>query len=415
MSCSRCCVTAAADHEGDEVKNVGDGLMFVFPSASDLVEGAVAVQQRLDARNRNATEPLAVRIGLATGDADAADDDYFGEAVVEAARLCAAADGGQILATETVQLLSRQRTDHEFVPLGARTYKGFDRPIPVCEVQWEPLGGRGLRSPAAGASAASAGRAVRRPCRRASRVDGRAEGGQWFGRAARAGERRSGDRQDDAADRLRRAQRTTAARSWCTGGVTRTCRFRTDRGARSSLISTSISLPPWMSIETSSRSCSAGAESQSSGMDADAARYILYNAVVETLARAASSAPVVVVLEDLHWADAPTVALARHVAQSTDEHGMLVATFREAELDTDHPLTAALAALHREQSVERLPLRGLDDLEVLDSTGNAGRPRDGSGRARVPRCPESRDRRESVLHHRDSSTPRRDGRHHATR
>src|SRR6516225_11222982 len=76
---------------GTEVKGTGDGLMVVFPSATAAVACAVAMQQALERRNRAAREPLLVRIGVSVGEAEPADGDYYGESVVEAARLCAAA------------------------------------------------------------------------------------------------------------------------------------------------------------------------------------------------------------------------------------------------------------------------------------------------------------------------------------
>lgn len=53
----------------------------------------MAMQQAVEARNRRAEEQLGVRIGVSLGDTTAEGDDHFGEPVVEAARLCAAAGG----------------------------------------------------------------------------------------------------------------------------------------------------------------------------------------------------------------------------------------------------------------------------------------------------------------------------------
>ena len=72
-------------------------------------------------------------------------------------------------------------------------------------------------------------------------------------------------------------------------------------------------------------------------------------------------------LDDLHWADAGTVDLLRHLLSVNRRLPVLiVGTFREAEVGPDDPLAAALAAFHRELGVTRLPLRGLDDNELLD-------------------------------------------------
>jgi class 3 adenylate cyclase len=90
---------------GREVKNTGDGLMIVFHGVGDALACAVSIQQRMERRNRRADQELAIRIGIAMGDATAEDGDYFGMPVVEAARLCDRAAGGQILTTELVRMV----------------------------------------------------------------------------------------------------------------------------------------------------------------------------------------------------------------------------------------------------------------------------------------------------------------------
>src|SRR5438093_4099334 len=59
---------------GREVKNLGDGLMVAFSSASSAVTCAVAMQQQIERRNRSADEQLAIRIGLSMGDATLEED-----------------------------------------------------------------------------------------------------------------------------------------------------------------------------------------------------------------------------------------------------------------------------------------------------------------------------------------------------
>jgi DNA-binding SARP family transcriptional activator len=109
--------------------------------------------------------------------------------------------------------------------------------------------------------------------------------------------------------------------------------------------------------------------------DPEADRYLLFAAVVDLLARAASDVPVVLVLEDLHWADLPTVQLLRYVAGAEASQQLLVvATYRDSDVSEDHPLAATLAALHRESGVERITLDGLrpDALgALLEATGHA--------------------------------------------
>ena len=86
-----------------------------------------------------------------------------------------------------------------------------------------------------------------------------------------------------------------------------------------------------------------------------------------TLASAAADRPLVVVLDDLHWADVASLALCGFVAARLKGTRLLVVgTYRPAELSRDHPLVPTLADLARQPLLGRIELRGLDREEVGD-------------------------------------------------
>src|SRR6476660_5352612 len=130
--------SALAEHGGREVKNLGDGLMVVFDGVASALDAAVAMQQAITARPAE-SEPFSITIGIAVGDAELEDDDYFGLPVVEAARLCAKAQGGEILTTEFVRMLARSRSTVELEPIGALQLKGLDEPVETYRVRWTPV------------------------------------------------------------------------------------------------------------------------------------------------------------------------------------------------------------------------------------------------------------------------------------
>jgi DNA-binding winged helix-turn-helix (wHTH) protein/tetratricopeptide (TPR) repeat protein len=103
-------------------------------------------------------------------------------------------------------------------------------------------------------------------------------------------------------------------------------------------------------------------------LESESARFAVYSSVVDVLdAVSARGGPALVVLDDLHWADVQTLALTRHlVGRALTTPVLLIGTFRDSDVDASHPLTALLAATHREPGITRLALRGLDDGEVLD-------------------------------------------------
>ncbi len=105
---------------------------------------------------------------------------------------------------------------------------------------------------------------------------------------------------------------------------------------------------------------------RSSATDPETERFVLYGCVADLLARASAEYPVLIVLDDLHWADRPSVQLLRHVA--TTEVALRVAvlgTFRDSEVAAGDPVADLVAAMHREGGALRVGLRGLTDLDVL--------------------------------------------------
>ena len=96
-------------------------------------------------------------------------------------------------------------------------------------------------------------------------------------------------------------------------------------------------------------------------------RRILFKSVVELLARSAASNPILLLFEDLHWADEGTLALLNHIARSISNLRLLiVGTFRDNEVDSAGPLAQTLDELHRIHVLERIGLRGLPQVAVAE-------------------------------------------------
>ncbi|MEX2627656.1 MAG: BTAD domain-containing putative transcriptional regulator [Ilumatobacteraceae bacterium] len=97
----------------------------------------------------------------------------------------------------------------------------------------------------------------------------------------------------------------------------------------------------------------------------EAERYLLFGAVVDLLGRV--PAPLLVVIDDLHWADRSSVQLLRHVISSPSVPDVLVVgTYRPTDVDHGAPLPSAIAELRQVGGVEFVSLGGLDDAELLD-------------------------------------------------
>ena len=114
----------------------------------------------------------------------------------------------------------------------------------------------------------------------------------------------------------------------------------------------------------------------------EAERHRLFEAVVDLLAASSDNAPLVLVLDDLHWADKPSLLLLRHLLRSvTPIRVLILATYRDTDLDRSHPLADVLGDLRRESGVTRLDLMGLDAQGCRAAHGERRRTRPGRAQA----------------------------------
>ena len=99
--------------------------------------------------------------------------------------------------------------------------------------------------------------------------------------------------------------------------------------------------------------------------DPEDERWRLYQAVTGFLRNASGVQPLLLVLEDLHWADRGTLDYLVHLSRNlAGARLLIVGTYRDVEVDRAHPLSATLAELRRASSFARIPLRGLTPDEV---------------------------------------------------
>jgi DNA-binding SARP family transcriptional activator len=101
------------------------------------------------------------------------------------------------------------------------------------------------------------------------------------------------------------------------------------------------------------------------GRATESERYVLFRAIEGLLSAASVDGTVLLVVEDLHWADPPTLKLLRSLLTSPRTWPLvLVSTCRTRDLDPEHPVRELLADLHREPQALRLDLSGLEGSEV---------------------------------------------------
>ncbi len=374
---------AVASSEGTEVKNLGDGIMVAFPAASTGLSCAVAMQRAVEAQSRDSGHPLGLRVGISGGEVTKEGDDYFGDPVIEAARLCARAEGGQILASQFVQVMAGRWGGQAIRQLGELELKGLAEPLETVEVGWEPLAEDG-----GGATVDEIPLPRRLGHRPGPGVIGRHLHLVTVEEAYKRVASHQGREVVLIAGEAGQGKTTLAAeaarRAHAEGAIVLLGRCDEELGvpyapfaealnhyvshAPEELLTAHVAAhgPELSRLTRALRSRVQGLAQPSEGADAETERYVLYAAVLGILAAACEERPVVLVLDDLQWADVASLQLLRHLVKEADPLQLLIlGTYRDTELSPTHPLAETLGALRREPGVGRITLKGLDDDEVV--------------------------------------------------
>jgi class 3 adenylate cyclase len=128
--------TSVGEHAGIEIDNQGDACFFAFTRARDAVAAAVSAQRALFEQRWPEGAAVRVRMGLHTGEPTAGEEGYVGLDVVRAARLGAAARGGQVLLSATTRALVERDLPAgvSLADAGPLALKSIDEPEPASEL-----------------------------------------------------------------------------------------------------------------------------------------------------------------------------------------------------------------------------------------------------------------------------------------
>nr|WP_096441155.1 BTAD domain-containing putative transcriptional regulator [Mycobacterium shigaense] len=374
-----------------KTRGEGDATFSVFDRPSAAAAAAFELQDAIGHEPWELREPMRVRVALHTGEVELRDGDYFGRAVNRAARLRSLADGGQILCSgATAELVIDSLPDDVLLTdLGMRKLKNLPRPEHVFELRLEASDDGPddpeateppMERPALPAVLIGAGPFVGRGSELEqlllawqTTLTGGAHtvliagepgvgktrlAGEWSQRAYGQGAVVLYGRCDeDLGAPYQPFAEALRSLVPCVGAG----RLRAVRGVEALL-------PLVPGLADVLPDLAAPARS-----DPDTERYALFDAVVAALEITSAAAPVVLILDDLHWAAKPTLLLLRHLLRFGDHARVqIVGTYRNTDLDRSHPLAATLADLHRDGTADRLNLGGLDEDDVTAYVAEAG-------------------------------------------
>src|ERR1700751_1842452 len=376
-----------------KTRGEGDATFSVFERPSAAAAAAIELQDAIVHEPWALREPMRIRVALHTGEAELRDGDYFGRAVNRAARLRSLRAGGQIRCSgATAELVIDSLSDDVVLnDLGMRQLRNLARPEHVFELRLEtadehpqqaspdepierpslppvlagpgPFVGRGLEL----GQLFSAWQTTLTGGTNAVLIAGEPGvgktrlAGEWSRQAYDQGALVIYGRCDeDLGAPYQPFAEALRSLVPCLG----TRRLRGLRGVEAllALVPGLTDLLPDLAAPTRA--------------DPDTERYALFDAVVALLEIASTGAPVVLVLDDLHWAAKPTLLLLRHLLRFGDRARVqIVGTYRSTDLDRSHPLAAMLADLHRgagSGTANRLTLSGLDEDDVTAYVTEAG-------------------------------------------
>ncbi|BCP09863.1 hypothetical protein MINTM020_19610 [Mycobacterium paraintracellulare] len=373
-----------------KTRGEGDATFSVFERPSAAASAAVELQDAIAHEPWALRQPIRVRVALHTGEVELRDGDYFGRAVNRVARLRSLAEGGQILCSgATAELVIDSLADDVVLTdLGMRQLRNLARPEHVFELRLETAEQR--------PQPAAAETPMERPGLPAVLVGpgpfvgrGRELEGllsAWQG-ALTGGVRTVLIAGEPGVGKTRLAGEWSQ-RAYEMGAVVLYGRCDEDLGAPYQPFAEALrALVPCMGAERLRGL--RGVEAllplapgladvvpdlaPPAHADPDTERYALFDAAVALLEIASASAPVLLILDDLHWAAKPTLLLLRHLLRFGDHARVqIVGTYRSTDLDRSHPLAAMLADLHRDGTANRLNLGGLDEDDVTTYVAEAG-------------------------------------------
>ena len=369
---------AVTTHRGRELLRQGDRALVAFATPSAALACAVSIQRAAQRHDRTRDGRLDPRIGIQLGEAvdptSATDHgEYVAQPAIQARQLCEAALGGHILVSDLVSALARPDASLSFERAGLLDLAGATDPVATFEVHYEQAAGARPPLPP-GLAARPRGR-----CSFVGRASERERLHALWSMAA-SGQRRLVFAVGEPGIGKSRLAAEFAMAAHGDGAVVLAGRsfeeaivpyqpfvealrqyvadcdpseLQAQLGGEPAPLAT---LVPELAERLPVRSDPAAADGE---------RHRLFDAVARLLSAASLSSPVLLVLDDLQWADPATLLLLKHVVLDPRPASLLIlGLYRDTDVGPSHPLAQLQADVERDFTIDRVQLGGLEDRDV---------------------------------------------------
>ena len=349
-------------------KSLGDGFLISFPSDVAAVRAAVAIQHALDEHNTaDPQRAVEVRIGVHSGQVAERDGDLLGQAVHAAARVMTEAVGGEILITDEVRKQAEPQLDYSFLDSGLFWLRGLPELWRLYEVSWNDTSAGPQPGDVPTPLTAFVGRDAERARLRRLVDEALVGRGRLALVAGEAGVGKSRLVAEIGDEAQARGMQVLTGHCVEMSGTPPYLPYveiieQTISSPRSSVALREAlgDVAPEIARIAPALRRAFPEIPPAVELPAELARRYVWNSFGEFMGRAAQRQPLLLVLEDLHWAGESTLLLTEYLAPLLPDMPVLVlGTYRDDEVDLQHPLTRVIGQLARRRLLERVNLRRL--------------------------------------------------------
>ncbi|HUA32150.1 MAG TPA: AAA family ATPase [Candidatus Binataceae bacterium] len=367
---------AIAAFGGDELEWRGDGAMAAFRSAANAVQSAIRIQQT--ARRPISGARFEIGVGIDLGEVLRREARYTGTPLDNARRLCDLSSRGQILCSSLLADILQSRHDFEFRNWGELASSADSAPLGVSEVVYERTDPAAVlqRTPFVGRTALL----ERLENSLLNAINGVGSVAMLCGEPG-IGKTRA---LDEFTERALEGGAQVLRGSCYDGewqapyGPFAEAVARLARQAPTDVAAAAGENAAVIARIVPALRDAIGDIPEPAKVDKEEERFRLFDAVSQFFIALSRCAPLVLILDDLHWADRGIIAMLTHVIRFVPAHPiMLIGAYRDTEVDRGHPLSGALADISRTPGFNSYSLEGFegDDLaELLEMVADRKAP-----------------------------------------